>query len=257
MSLTFYTGDAGPITATISDDLGNPMTPLSATATIVNLHTGQVVEAAASCTVGEGFASWILTPGHDVSQTSARYVAYITVELDASTINTVSVPFDVLDKQSYFAVDRWRRKVEFSAPDEDSISDQEARDWIDQAVDFLGRGYGFEYTSTLAALDPAPSRQTVEYVAEVASLMARTAWWAGKGNWRDEEMSFDGTPFENEWKRLETKLSDVGISDWLVGDMPPKKFDMYNRDKANQWGIQDEPDDYFDAVWERDVQNTL
>lgn len=252
-SLVFYVGDAGPVPATVTDDQGNPITPLSATATVVNLHTAEVVALNEACVVGEGTAAWLMSTGHPASQTSARYVAYITVVVDAATIYTVAIPFDVLDKSSYFAVDRWRRKVEFSAPNLDAINDQEARDWVDQAVDYLGKHYGFDYTSTLASISPAPSRSTVEFIAEVAALMARTAWWAGKGNWRDEEMSFDGTPFQREWERLEGQLQAGSISEWLTGAVPMEQFDMYNRDKTDAFGIPDYPDDLYDQRWLRDA----
>jgi hypothetical protein len=257
MSVAIYVGDSGPVPATVTDAFGNPITPESATATVVNIHTSETVALNEPAVVSEGAASWIIPSGHVVSQQSARYVVYITITIDEATKTTVAIPLDVLDKESYFTVDRWRRKVEFAAPNEEAISDEEARDWVDQAVDFLGRNFGFTYTSTLAHIEPAADRKTVEYIAEVAGLMARTAWWAGKGNWRDEEMSFDGTPFEREWERLEARLRQDSIISWFTGRIPPKQFDMYNRDKVDRWGIVDEPDDLFDQRWLRDPSNKI
>lgn len=250
MSLVFYVGDAGPVPATITDELGDPITPLSATATVVNVHTGQVVALNEACVVGPGVASWPMPAGHTASLNSARYVAYITVDIAAGERITAAIPFDVLDKASYFAVDRWRRKVEHSAPDEDAISDEEARDWIDQAVDHLAGHYGFAYGSTLASLTPAADRPTVEFVASVAALMARTAWWAGKGNWRDEEMSLDTSPFWQEWDALKPSLQSTLTSGWFTGhDDPNEVNSMYNRDKVDSNGFADIPDDYYDAAW--------
>lgn len=257
MSLVFYSGDAGPVPATVVDDEGEPLTPLSATATVVNVHTGITMAEDESCVVGPGTATWIMSTGHPVSIAPARYVVYISVQIDETTKTTVAIPIDVLDKSSYFAVDRWRRKVEFAAPNLDSISDQEGRDWVDQAVDYLSRNYGFEYSSTLAMITPAVDRTMTEYIAEVAALMARTAWWAGKGNWRDEEMSFDGTPFQREWERLEGSLTTDSISSWYTGDNVSHQRDMYNRDKTDSWGIPDLPDDLYDQVWTRDNQAQL
>jgi hypothetical protein len=63
--------------------------------------------------------------------------------------------------------------------------------------------------------------------------MARTAWYAGRGNWKDSEMSFFGTPFEEEWNRLEAQIGIIiaGLNgeDWF-GDT--SSADMYNRDRV-------------------------
>lgn len=254
MSLTFYVGDYGPVPASVTEsDSMSPATPISATATVVNLHTGEVVVAGASCLVGEGLASYIIPEGSPITANASRYVAYISIELDATTQQTVSVPFDVLDKNSYLIVDRWRRLVESSAPNEESITDQEGRDWIDQAVGVLNRYRNTDYDSTMASITPAPSSGDMSLITSVASLLARSAWWAGKGNWRDEEMSFDGTPFEREWGRLESKLEVSSLEGWFSGDFA-HTTDMYNRDKTDRFGIQDDPDDYFEQVWLKDNQ---
>jgi hypothetical protein len=253
MSLTYYEGDAGPVVASITDEDGNPITPIAADATIVNVHTGEEVVTNEGCVIEPGEAFWLMSDSSEVSQTPARYVAYISVTINAANKYTIQVPFDVLSKTSLFAVDRWRRKVEFAAPNEDAISDQEGRDWIDQAVDMLAREYNFSYTSTLASFTPAADNKTVEFVAQVAALMARTAWWAGKGNWRDEEMSFDGTPFEREWRRLEERLSSSYLDSWFKVDSPPKTYDMFNRDRVDNWGLGSYPMDDGSYVSEDDL----
>ena len=256
MSLEFYIGDAGPVTATVEDDSFTPLTPTSAVATVVNLHTGAVLASNEPCVVGDGFASWVFGTGHPVSATIGRYVAYITVTIDASNIKTVSIPFDMLDKAAYLVVDRWRRKVEHSAPNQEAITDQEGRDWVDQAVGVLNRYRNTDYSSTLASISPIPSDADLEFIASIASFLARAGWWAGKGNWRDEEMSFDGTPFEREWNRLESKLELSSLEGWFGGDFS-HTTDMYNRDKTDRFGIADDPDDYFEQVWLRDNQAEL
>lgn len=251
MSLVFYEGDSGPVPATVTDVDGvNPLEPLSATATIVNYHTGEVVISDGSCEVGLGYASYIIPDGSPITATSARYVAYIRVVIDATTINTVAVPFDVLDKASYLGVDRWRRKVEFSSPNDDAISDEEGRDWIDQAVDYLNGRYSTGFTSVLGAITPdigtdAPTSTDYEFIASTAALMARTAWWAGKGDWRDEEMSLDTGPFREEWEALEARIASNSDAGWFASDSINDKWDMYNRDKIDWQGIPDAPDDYF------------
>ena len=257
MSLTFYIGDYGPVPAAVLGEDGlTPATPESATATVVNLHTGDTVIEDAPCYVEEGTAAYIIPEGSVITDSAARYVAYITVKIDATTQQTVQVPFDVLSKVSNLIVDRWRRKVEFAAPSEDAISDQEGRDWIDQAVGHLNTHYyDTGYTSSLATLTPntgvsvAGANET-ELFASVAALMARTAWWAGKGNWRDEEMSLDTSPFWQEWDRLKVALAAGGVSGWYAGlDDPLEQHSMYNRDKIDTYGFPDHPDNYHDATW--------
>jgi hypothetical protein len=254
MSLTFYVGDYGPVPAAVTEEDGiTPATPLSASADIVNLHTGATVIAGATCLVETGTAAYIIPSGSPITATPARYTAFITVDIDATTRQSVAVPFDVLDKSSSLIVDRWRRRVEFAAPNQDAVSDQEGRDWIDQAVGVLNRYRSTDYTSVLASITPTPSAGDADLIASVASLLARASWWAGKGNWRDEEMSFDGTPFEREWARLEPRLEISSLEGWFGGDFS-HTTDMYNRDKTDRFGIPDDPDDYFDQEWLRDNQ---
>lgn len=257
MSLVFYVGDAGPIPAVVTDvDGTTPVTPISATATIVNLHTGATVISDAACDVEEGLASYIIPTGSVVTDNAGRYAAYIRVVIDATTIQTVSVPFDVLDKSSYLAVDRWRRKVEFSAPNRDSLSDQEGRDWIDQAVAYLRREFELGYTSTLGQITPdtgvsSPTASDIELIADVAALMSRTAWWAGKGSWRDEELSFDASPFQVEWAALRNEINSKTTSGWFDAPSISEQWNMRNRDNINRLGNPQDRDYYYpeDRDW--------
>lgn len=256
MSIFYYIGDAGPVPADVTESDGvTPALPLSATATIVNQHTGEKVVEDAACEVGEGYASYIIPTSSPITAESARYVAYIRVVIDATTINTVAVPFDVLDKASYLSVDRWRRKVEFASPNEDAISDEEGRDWIDQAVDYLNHRYSTGLTSLLGGITSTepdrPTSKDIELVASVASLMARTAWYAGKGNWRDEEMSLDVSPFAEEWDRLQETISKNAENGWFEFSLTDG-VDMYNRDKTDTQGFADRPDDYYEKGWPND-----
>lgn len=257
MSLVFYVGDAGPVPATVTDVDGvTPVTPESATANIVNQHTGELVIDGGSCSVEEGIASYVIPDGSPVTQVAGRYVAYIRVVIDPNTISTVAVPFDVLDKSAYLVVDRWRRKVEFAARDSESISDEEGRDWVDQAVAYLRREFELGYNSTLGAITPdagvdAPAASDIELIADVAALMARTAWWAGKGTWRDEELSFDASPFREEWEALRAEITSKTSAGWFVDPEVQEQWNMRNRDNINRFGNPQDRDYYYpeDRSW--------
>lgn len=257
MSLIFYIGDAGPVPASVTDVDGiTPILPLSATADVVNQHTGDVLVSGAACSVDVGVASYIIPDLSPITATSARYVAYIQVVIDATTKFTAAVPFDVLDKASYLVVDRWRRKVEFASPDQDAISDEEGRDWVDQAVAYLRNEFDFGYTSILASITPDtgvddPTSGTIELIARVAALMARTAWWAGKGSYRDEEISFDASPFRNEWLALRAELGSASQSGWFETPSVTEQWNMRNRDKINRLGLPQDVEWYYpeDASW--------
>ena len=263
MGYVFYKNDYGPLTANVFDVDGvTPVTPLSGEATIVNVATGLAIIDGALCQVGEGTITYVMPPDSDVTANPGKYTVYLTAEIDETTKNTTVVSLDVLDKGGYGIVERWRRKVEFAAPEfapdgSDPVGEAEGRDWIDQAVDLMNKYEDTGYVSTLGTVVPTPSANDGELIASVAALMARTAWWAGKGNWRDDEMSFDGTPFEREWRLLETKLSGTGLSGWFDASPTTEPYNMYNRDKADMWGIPDQPDDYFDQVWINDQRSEL
>lgn len=260
MSYVFYLNDYGPVTADVLDPLDGftPILPLSGTATFVNQHTGVAVVQDAGCTVASGTCTYTIPDGSPITETSARYIAYMSVVIDASTKKTLAIPIDVLDKGSYFVVDRWRRKVEFSAPDyapdgSDPLSDAEGRDWIDQAVDMINRYWETGYSSTLASITPNPTTNDVEFIASVASLMSRTAWWAGKGEWRDDEMAFSDGPFRVEWNRVFDVLQQNSGDDWYEdydAATSSEQWDNYNRDRIFYPGVKIDSPDYWWVIEE-------
>lgn len=199
--------------------------PVSATVDILNMDAGTSLVSAGTCTVASGSASYTIPSGSAVTSSSAHCVAYFAVEVTADSRRTYVTYFDVLDKASYLILDRWRRKVESSSPDDSLITDEAARDWIDDAVDYVHNTWGItDYTSTLGVISPTPTSDVVEFYASVASLMARTSWWAGRGRWRDGEMSLDPGPFRDEWERLRASMqarADKGV--FAV-------FEVFNRD---------------------------
>jgi hypothetical protein len=239
----FYINDNYPLTVDVfAADGETPVLPESATIDIINQTSGVEVVTGASCQVASGLATYYVLSGTDVALNAGNYVGYIRVVIDADITLTQAVPFNVLTKGSYIAVDRWRHKVQDSAPSEDHISDDHGRDWIDDAVGYLNTKYDTTYLSTLGVITPAPSAGFVELVARVASLMARSAWWAGKGTWRDAEMSFDGTPFAAEWAALEATVS-VALNDtWFDLDIGGT---VYNRDNVFYDGVKYDSPDYW------------
>lgn len=225
----------GPLrTEVVADDGITPLLPLSATITILNLNTGGVVVENDVCQVVTGSAFYSIPSGSAVTSTSAHYVGYMDVLVEPGNFLTNPIYFDVLDKSSYLVIQRWRRKVAEAAPDVSLLEDEDARDWIDSAVALTSRRWSIDtYTSTLGSIQPAASANDLEFIAEVASLMARTAWWAGKGKWRDEEMSQDPGPFKDEWERLDILMSARSDSNLY------SVLDVFNRDRvlndSNKW----------------------
>jgi hypothetical protein len=252
MSYTFHVGDYGPVSGIVTDDQGELDTPLSGTATVVNQHTGEVVVENGACTIGLGFITYYIPEGSDISENAGRYIVYLSAEMDANTKLSDAISVDVIEKSASLAVDRWRRKVEFAAPEfapdgTNPLSEAEGRDWIDQAVDFINRYYDTGYTSTLASITPEPTANDVEFIASVASLMSRTAWWAGKGEWRDDEMSWSDGPFRVEWNRIfavinQKKTSDDWYTDYLD---ETTNYDNYNRDRVFYPGKKYDSGDYW------------
>lgn len=252
----FYLNDNYPLTTDVFSADGETLVlPIDATIDIVNQITGATFVTNETCTVASGIATYYVLSGSSVSQTPGRYMGYMRVQIDNNVAQTIAIPFDVLDKGSYLVVERWRQKVEDSAPSELHIDNEHGRDWIDQAVAYLNSRYAFGYTSVLGSMSPAASASDMEFVAIVAALMARTAWWAGKGSWRDEEMSFDGTPFQREWEWLETRLqgkSDEGWFDETMGGT------VYNRDNVFYQGIKyDSPDYWYRTSTEPDPETEI
>lgn len=240
---TFYVNDNYPLTAEVfASDGTTPVLPDSATIDIVNQTTGATIVSGDSCTVASGIATYFVVEGSDVSSNADRYIGYMRVEIDSSTTQTIAIPFSVLDKGSYLVVERWRRKVEDSAPTEDHIADEHGRDWVDQAVAYLNGRYSTGYTSTLGLIAPTATSNDVEFIARVASLFARAAWWAGKGNYRDSEISFDGTPFQREWEMIQLTIETSMNEGWWTTDMGGTTF---NRDNVFFDGVKLDSPDYW------------
>lgn len=239
----FYVNDNYPLTADVfAPDGVTPVLALGATIDILNQTSGSTVVTGGSCVVASGLATYYVLSGSTVSQTPGIYIGYMRVTFDAVTTQTIAIPFDVLDKSSYMAVDRWRNKVEDSTPDLEHLSDENGREWIDQAVAYLNGRFDLGYTSLLGALTPIPTQNDLEFIASVASLMARTSWWAGKGNYKDAEISFLGTPFQEEWNKLEEQISFITAEDWY-GDT--SSADMFNRDRAYYDGLKYDSPNYW------------
>lgn len=237
-SQTFFVNDKGPLSANVYDADGvTPVTPASATIDVVNQHTGVQVVNGGACSVDVGLASYLVTPA--VTATAGRYVGYMRVVIDGNEERTIPLYFDVLDKGSYLIVDIWRRKVLLSAPNGDAISDDAARDWIDQAVSHITRHYFDIGSSILASISPAPSAGDRELIAQVASLMARSSWYAGKGNWSDEEMRFSAEPFIEEWRFLQRLLTRRAEEALFVS------YEDFNRDRVVYDGIKLDSPDYW------------
>lgn len=242
----FYVNDNYPLSVDVfATDGLTPVLPLSATIDIINENSGDTYISGDTCQVASGLATYFVLSNSNVSQTAGNYVGYMRVMIDSSVTQTQAIHFNVLSKGSYLAVDRWRRKVEDSAPSEEHTSDEHGRDWIDQAVGLLNNQYDTGFSSTLGVLSGTSTSADIEFVAQVASIMARTAWWAGKGTWRDEEMSFDGTPFATEWKRIETYIASQQSDGWFDDDAGGTS---YNRDRVYYRGIKYDSPTY----WERD-----
>lgn len=248
----FYVNDNYPLSTDVFDIDGiTPVLPVSATVDILNQTTGTLVVSNGSCLVASGVATYYIESGSTVAQNSDRYVAYMRVQITSEIAKTIQLPFDVLDKASVLPIFRWRAKVSDSAPDFDHIDDAHAREWIDQAVAFLNERHSIGYSSVLGKISPTPDANTLEFITRVAALMARTAWWAGKGTYRDSEISFDATPFAAEWAAIEQTLQRVANDEWF--DFPATdSVTMYNRDKVYYDGIKYDSPDY----WWRDSGDT-
>lgn len=231
----FYVGNYGPLTANVYENDGvTPAAAQSATIDIVHQETGTTVLSGGSGDVSElGKAVYLIPEDADYMLVPGHYIGFMHVVLSATEKKSIPLSFVVLDLSAYLVVQTWQRKVEKAAPSELDLRDEVAREWIDDAVNFLNDRYETGYTSVLGGIDPIPEGNTIEFIANVASLLARWAWWAGKGNWRDDEISFDGTPFATEWARLERVLTTVSTS-----SLYDAGGDMYNRDHAFSPGLK-------------------
>jgi hypothetical protein len=218
----------GPLRTDVFDSDGiTPKLPLSANITVLNMDTGETVVSDEACAVESGSAYYTIPSGSPITSSSAHMLAYMDVLVESGNLLTNRIAFDVLDKSSYLILDTWRRKVSESAPSDDLTTDEAARDWIDDAVAEVSRRYGITtYTSTLGALSPTPTANDRQFYASVAALMARTAWWAGKGTWRDGEMSLNVSPFKDEWDRLDAVMQASANADMFA------VYQTYNRDNV-------------------------
>lgn len=238
----FFVGNyGGPLTTEVYEPDGlTPKLPVSATITVLNMDTGTAVVEDAACQVITGSAFYSIPSGSAITSSSAHMVAYMDVLVESDNLLTNPIYFDVLDKASYLILDQWRRRVENAAPSEDLIEDVDARDWIDAAVTYVNRHFrATGYTSVLGSISPAPTANDREFFVGVASLMARTSWWAGRGKWRDEELSLDPGPFKDEWARLDALVSKDADKNLMA------VFDTFNRDRVQGDGYKEDSPNYW------------
>jgi hypothetical protein len=214
MAQKFYVDDfGGPLTVNVfASDGETPVLPLSATIDIINMNTGAQVVTGGACTVASGLAAYTIPAGSPATATAGQYVGYITVLIEPLNQLTEEVYFNVFEKTSYLIIERWRAKTIDSAPTEDHVDDDEAREWIDQAVGWINKRFDSGYTSTLAAISPTATATDTEFIASVASLMARTAWYAGRGTYRDDEISYDARSIAQEWEALDKYFAGLNTS---------------------------------------------
>lgn len=214
MAQKFYVGNyGGPLTIDVfAADGETPVLPVSATIDIINMETGASVVSSGTCLVASGLASYVIPEGSPATATAGRFVGYITVLIEAGNELTEEVYYNVYEKTSYLILERWRAKVEDSAPTVDHIDDDAAREWIDQAVGWINRHYASGYTSVLGAIDPATTDYDTEFIAYVASVLARRSWYAGRGSYRDDEISYDARALQAEMDALEKYFEQLNTS---------------------------------------------
>jgi hypothetical protein len=233
MAQKFYVGNyGGPLTVDVfASDGETPVLPVSATVDIFNMETGAQVLSQGMCSVSSGLAAYTIPEGASYMDAAGRFVAYFDVLIETGNKQTEEVYFNVYAKSSSLIIERWRIKVQDSAPTEEHIDDDKARDWIDQAVGWINKRYTSGYTSTLASIDPVPTDYDLEFIAYVASFLARKAWYAGRGSYRDDEISYDARSIQAEEDALEKYFVDLdtsGIYDILDG--PYESVTNRNRD---------------------------
>jgi hypothetical protein len=214
MAQKFYVLDfGGPLTVNVfGADEETPVLPVSATIDIINMDSGATVLTGGVCAVASGLAAYTIPDGAPYMAVPGRYVGYMAVLIEAGNKQTEEVYFNVFSKSSTLIIERWRAKTEDSAPTADHVDDDEAREWIDQAVGWINNRMASGYTSTLASIAPAPTATDTEFIASVASLLARTAWYAGRGTYRDDEISYDARAIANEWEALDKYFEGLNTS---------------------------------------------
>lgn len=253
MAEKFYVGDyGGPLTVNVfALDGITPALAVSATIDIINMVTGDLVVDDGVCVIASGTSSYVIPDGSPATATAGRYVGYMTVLIEIGNKKTEEVYFNVYEKASYLILERWRAKVMDSAPDEDHTDDDAAREWIDQAVGWINKRFESGYTSVLAAIDPAPTDSDMEFIASVGSLLARRAWYAGKGTYRDDEISYDATALQAEMDEFDKYFSDLNTSG-LYDTIDDDAVTARNRDGVFYRGrFYDEPmpisNPYYDS----------
>lgn len=244
MAKKFYVGNyGGPLTVNVyGPDGTTPLLPLSALIDIISMNTGALIVNDGVCTVASGTASFTIPQGSPATAIAGKYVGYMSVLIEPGNLQTEEVYYNVFEKTSYLILERWRTKVEDSAPSGDHIDDDAAREWVDQAVGWINKRFASGYSSVLGSIDPVPTDYDFEFIASVASLLARTAWWAGKGTWRDDEISYDARGLQTEWSLLNGYFDDLNTSG-IYGTMDTTSVTMRNRDGVFYRGRYfDEPD---------------
>lgn len=203
----------GPLSVDVyAADGETPILPVSATIDILNMVTGATVVSAAACLVTSGLASYVIPEGSPATAEAGRYVGFISVLIEPGNKQTEEVYYNVYAKTSSLILERWRAKVIDSAMDDDHVDDDAAREWVDQAVGWINNHFVSGYTSVLATIDPVPTDYDFEFIAGVASLLARRAWYAGRGSYRDDEISYDARALQAEMDALEGYFVDLNTS---------------------------------------------
>jgi hypothetical protein len=238
MAQKFYVGDyGGPLTVNVfAADGETLLLPQSATIDIYNMETGNLVVDDGVCLVASGSASYVIPEGSPATDTSGRYVGYISVLIETGNKQTEEVYYNVYEKTSYLIIERWRAKVEDSTLTPDHIDDDKAREWIDQAVGWINKRYESGYTSVLAAITPVATDSDMEFIAYVASVLARRAWYAGRGSYRDDEISYDARALKAEYDDLEKYFVDINTSG-LYGILDDSTVTNRNRDGVFYRGL--------------------
>lgn len=231
MAQKFYVGNyGGPLTVSVyAPDGETPVLPLSATVDIFDMADGTQVLDDGVASVTSGLAAYTIPEGATYMQSAGRFVAYFDVLIETGNKQTEETYFNVYEKGSSLILERWRLKVENANPGEEFIDDDAARDWIDSAVGWINKRYTSGYTSTLASIDPAPTDHDMEFIASVASYLARKAWWAGKGSYRDDEISYDARALQAEGEALDKFFTDLDTSA-IYDTITPNAVTNRNRD---------------------------
>jgi hypothetical protein len=246
MPQKFYVGNyGGPISVTVFGSDGvTPWLPVSATVDIYNLTTGALVVDDGVCTVTSGLAAFTIPQGSPATDTAGRYVGYFDVLLEVGNLQTEEAYYNVYEKTSYYILERWRAKVQDSALTEAHVDDDAAREWIDQAVDWINKRFDSGYTSVLGAVSPTMAPTDLEFIASVGSLLARKAWYAGRGTYRDDEISYDARSLAAEEAAFEQYFEDLNQSG-LYGTMDDVTTSLTNRNRDGVFyrgRYYDEPD---------------